>query len=177
MIFKHKDQRVAMLVDVQNLYYSAKHLFNKKVNFSEILKQGVAGRILTRAIAYVIKTDVVDKEKDFFEALNKIGFDVKTKDIQVFPGGAKKGDWDVGICMDAIRLGHKVDSMILVSGDGDYRPLVTYLQQSHGCSVEGMAFSKTTSHLLSEVLDDFIDLESSPKFLISDKRRVSNSKK
>ncbi|MFC1780562.1 NYN domain-containing protein, partial [Patescibacteria group bacterium] len=91
MIFRNKDQRVAVLVDVQNLYYSAKHLYKAKVNFKNLLTVAVAGRILTRAIAYVIKTDVVAKEKNFFEALNKSGFEVKTKDLQIFPGGAKKG--------------------------------------------------------------------------------------
>lgn len=159
MIVKNKDQRVAVLVDVQNLYYSAKYNYKAKVNFKSVLKEAVADRILTRAIAYVIKTDVVAKEKDFFEALNKSGFEVKEKDLQIFPGGAKKGDWDIGITMDAIRLAKKVDSIILVSGDGDYIPVVKYLQLSEGCLVEVMAFGKTCSKNLIEESDDFIDME------------------
>lgn len=167
MIVKNKDQRVAVLVDVQNLYYSAKHLYKAKVNFKSILREAVAGRILTRAIAYVIKTDVVAKEKDFFSALNKSGFEVKEKDLQIFPGGAKKGDWDVGITMDAIRLGKKVDSIVIISGDGDYIPLVKYLQLSEGCLVEVMAFGRTCSKDLSEIADDFIDMDKSKsKFLL-----------
>ncbi|MDD3648266.1 MAG: NYN domain-containing protein [Candidatus Dojkabacteria bacterium] len=159
MIVKNKDQRVAVLVDVQNMYYSAKHMYSAKVNFKNVLKEAVSGRVLTRAIAYVIKTDIVKKEKDFFEALNKSGFEVKEKDLQIFPGGAKKGDWDVGITMDAIRLGRKVDSIVIVSGDGDYIPLVTYLQQSLGCLVEIIAFGKTCSKDLTEVADDFVDMD------------------
>jgi uncharacterized LabA/DUF88 family protein len=159
MIFRHKDQRVAILVDVQNLYYSAKHLYKAKVNFKSLLTTAVASRILTRAIAYVIKTDVVAKEKNFFEALNKSGFEVKAKDLQIFPGGAKKGDWDVGITMDAIRLGKKVDSVVIISGDGDYIPLVKYLQLSEGCLVEIMAFGRTCSKALIGEADDFIDLD------------------
>jgi len=167
MIVRNKDQRVVVLVDVQNLYYSAKHLYKAKVNFKSLLKEAVAGRVLTRAIAYVIKTDVVTKEKDFFEALNKSGFEVKEKDLQVFPGGAKKGDWDVGITMDAIRLAKKVDSIILVSGDGDYLPLVNYLQLSEGCLVEVMAFGKTCSSKLAQVADDFVDMDRDKrKFLL-----------
>lgn len=167
MIVRHKDQRVAVLVDVQNMYYSAKHLFKAKVNFRNVLKEAVFGRVLTRAIAYVIKTDIVVKERDFFEALNKSGFEVKEKDLQIFPGGAKKGDWDIGITMDAIRLGKKVDSIVLVSGDGDYIPLVKYLQLSEGCQVEIMAFGKTCSKGLIEVSDDFVDMEKGKaKFLM-----------
>lgn len=159
MIVRNKDQRIAVLVDVQNLYYSAKHLYKKKVNFRNLLKAAVANRILTRAIAYVIRTDVVEKEKDFFSALNKSGFEVKEKELQIFPGGSKKGDWDVGITMDAIRLGKKVDSIVLVSGDGDYIPVVKYLQLSEGCLVELMAFGKTCSNKLVEEVDAFIDMD------------------
>lgn len=159
MIVKNKDQRVAVLVDVQNMYYSAKYNYNSKVNFKAVLETALAGRVLTRAIAYVIKTDVVQKEKEFFEALHKAGFEVKEKDLQIFPGGAKKGDWDIGITMDAIRLAKKVDSIVLVSGDGDYIPLVKYLQLSEGCLVEVMAFSKTCSNDLISVADDFMDME------------------
>ena len=167
MIVKNKDQRVVVLVDVQNMYYSAKHLYKAKVNFRNLLKEAVSGRVLTRAIAYVIKTDVVAKEKDFFEALNKSGFEVREKDLQIFPGGNKKGDWDIGITMDAIRLGRKVDSIVLVSGDGDYIPLLKYLQQSLGCLVEVIAFGKTCSNELIGVADDFTDMDKAKtKFLL-----------
>lgn len=171
MIYKHKDQRVAVLVDVQNLYYSAKNLYDTKVNFKEVLKDVVADRVLTRAIAYVIKTDVIGKEQDFFGALNKFGFDIKEKDLQIFAGGAKKGDWDVGIAMDAIRLGKTNDSIVLISGDGDFIPLVNYLQQSFGCLVEGAAFGKSTSSALITELDDFTDLDKSSRYLMPKRRR------
>lgn len=166
MIVKNKDQRVAVLVDVQNMYYSAKHLYSAKVNFKSLLEEAVAGRVITRAIAYVIKTDVVEKEKDFFEAINKYGYEIKEKDLQIFPGGAKKGDWDVGITMDAIRLAKKVDSIVIVSGDGDYIPLVKYLQLSEGCLVEVFAFGKTCSKDLASVADDFVDMDKKRKFLM-----------
>ena len=108
-----REQRVGVFVDVQNLYYSAKNLYGTKVNFNAVLKDAVRGRKLIRAIAYVIKADIKE-EKNFFDALNNIGFEVKSKDLQVFFGGAKKGDWDIGIAMDAIELAHKLDTIILV---------------------------------------------------------------
>ena len=160
-----KEQRVGVLVDIQNLYYSAKVLYQKKVNFGQLLRHGVGDRKLIRAIAYGIKT-LEGQEEKFFEAMEKQGFEVKTKDLQIFPGGAKKGDWDVGINIDAIKLGDKLDVIILVSGDGDYLPVVSYLQNNKGCLVEIMAFRKTASSRLVEESDDFTDLGASKKFLI-----------
>jgi len=165
-MIKHKDQRVGIFVDVQNMYYSAKNLFNKKVNFQEILKSAIAGRKLIRSIAYVIQAQTKE-EQAFFDALTKQGFEVKMKDLQIFPGGMKKGDWDVGITTDAIKLANKLDVIILVTGDGDYIPLVKYLQENKGCLVEIIAFSETASSKLIENADDFIDLsKNKTKYLL-----------
>lgn len=156
-----------MLVDIQNLYYSAKVLYSKKVNFGNVLKDAVGDRKLIRAIAYGIKT-LEGQEEKFFEALEKVGYEVKTKDLQIFPGGAKKGDWDVGIAVDAIKMSRSLDAIVLISGDGDYIPLVKYIQSTTGCRVEGMAFGESTSNKLIEELDDFANLsENKKKFLIN----------
>ncbi len=161
-----KEQRVGVLVDIQNLYYSAKVLYGKKVNFGQMLKVSVGDRKLIRAIGYGIKTQEGQEEK-FFDALEKQGFEVKTKDLQIFPGGAKKGDWDVGIAVDAIKMSKSLDVIILMSGDGDYIPLVEYLQGTTGCRVEGIAFAESSSNKLVEKLDNFIDVsENKEKFLI-----------
>ena len=161
-----KEQRVGVLVDIQNLYYSARVLYKKKVNFGQLLKIGVGDRKLIRAIAYGIKT-MEGQEEKFFEALVKQGFEVKTKDLQIFPGGAKKGDWDVGIAVDAIKMSKSLDAIILVSGDGDYIPVVEYIQNTTGCRVEVMAFHESASAKLIEKVDDFIDIsENKKKFLI-----------
>jgi uncharacterized LabA/DUF88 family protein len=164
-MIKHEEQRVGVLVDVSNMYHSAKNLYNKKTNFKQILLQAVAGRKLIRATAYAIRTETKE-ETPFVEALEQQGFEVKMKDLQIFAGGAKKADWDVGIAIDAIKLADKLDVIIIVSGDGDYIPLVSYLQNNKGCLVEIMAFRKTCSSKLIEAADDFTDLSSSRKFLI-----------
>ena len=165
---KHESQRVGVFVDVQNMYYSAKNLFEgAKVNFSRVLETAVANRQLVRAMAYVIRAEV-GEEQAFYEALEKQGYEINAKDLQVFPGGAKKGDWDVGIAVDAIRAADKLDAIILITGDGDFVPLVDYLQNNKGCRVEVIAFGRTCSGKLAEEADDFLDLESDPKkFLIS----------
>ena len=155
-MIKRKEQRVGIFVDVQNLYYSAKNLYGRKVNFGEVLKTAVAGRKLIRAIAYVVKAQNIDEQK-FFEALDNQGFEVKMKDLQIFYGGHKKGDWDVGIVIDIIRLSPKLDVVVLVTGDGDFIPLVEYLK-NHGQYVEVVAFGESASSQLVSEADEFTDL-------------------
>ena len=163
---KFEEQRVGVLVDIQNLYYSAKVLFGKKVNFKKVLEDATTKRKLIRALAYGIRTTEGLEEK-FFEALEKQGFEVKTKDLQIFPGGQKKGDWDVGIAVDAIKLSKSLDAIVLISGDGDFVSLVEYLQNTTGCRVEVMAFAESASAKLIEKADDFTNLsENKKKFLI-----------
>jgi uncharacterized LabA/DUF88 family protein len=175
-ISQHKEQRVGVFVDVQNMYYSAKNLYQSKVDFGKILQTGVAGRKLIRAFAYVIKADV-GAEKEFFGALEKIGFEVRSKDLQTFYGGAKKGDWDVGLCMDVVRLLPKIDVMILVSGDGDYTDLLEY-SRSQGVKSEIIAFGKTMSSKLTGTADVITDMDlSTDKFLIGMKRKKFHSPK
>jgi uncharacterized LabA/DUF88 family protein len=147
------------------MYYSARVLYKKKVNFKEILKDAVSGRQLIRAIAYGIRTEEGLEEK-FFESMEKAGFEVQTKDLQIFKGGMKKGDWDVGIAIDAIKLASNLDVIVLVSGDGDYIPLVKYLQFNKGVRVEIVAFKESCSHKLVEEADDFINLSENKKFLL-----------
>lgn len=156
-MIKNPSQRVGVFIDIQNLYYSAKNLYNAKVNFGKILETAVSSRQLIRAFAYVISADIPE-EQPFFEALAKAGFEVKSKDIQIFPGGVKKGDWDVGIVIDMIRLGPKLDVMVLVSGDGDYVPALEYLR-NQGHLIEVIAFGKSTSAKLISEADDFRDLD------------------
>src|SRR6056297_3318188 len=103
MTTKHKGQRVAVLIDVQNLYHSAKHLYNSRVDFEQVLKLGVNKRTLIRSFAYVIRTKG-GEEKSFFDALTNLGIETRIKDLQEYQGGFKKGDWDVGMVIDAIRL-------------------------------------------------------------------------
>jgi uncharacterized LabA/DUF88 family protein len=156
----HKDQRVGVFIDIQNLYHSAKNLYGGRVSYEHLLKHLVANRKLVRALAYVVKSDPATGEEAFFDALHKAGIELRTKDIQIFPGGMKKADWDVGLAVDAIRMASMVDVVVIVSGDGDFVPLVEYLKWGLGRSVEVAAFGKTSSGRLRESADTFIDLES-----------------
>jgi uncharacterized LabA/DUF88 family protein len=164
---KHSAQRVGVFIDTQNLYHSAKHLYSAKVDFDNVLEDAVSGRQLVRAIAYVIATES-GEEQGFFDALEKMGIETRVKDLQVFSGGAKKADWDVGLAVDAIKMAPRLDAVVLVTGDGDFTTLVEYLQLNEGCQVEVISFRKSSSSDLVEISDDFTDLdEDTDRYLIS----------
>ena len=180
----NKEQRVGIFIDVQNLYHSSKNLFHSRVNYKELIRGLVDGRKLIRAIGYVVKTDSTEGEASrpvgarlappsgeaaFFDALTKAGVELRMKDIQIFPGGIKKADWDVGMAVDAIRMSSFLDVVILVTGDGDFIPLVDYLKWGTGRIVEVAAFSRSSSGKLKEVADKFVNIEDFPKVLMSKK--------
>jgi uncharacterized LabA/DUF88 family protein len=182
----HKEQRVGIFIDIQNLYHSAKNLYNARVNYKELIRHLLAGRKLIRAIAYVVKSEGVgdvavtggvarreerreqglSSEGSFFEALKQAGLELRTKDLQIYPGGMKKADWDVGMAVDSIRTAPGLDTIILVTGDGDFIPLVDYLRWGLGREVEVAAFSRTASSKLKEVADRFTGIEDIPRSLI-----------
>lgn len=162
-IIPNKEQRIGIFIDIQNLYHSAKNLYGGRVNYAELLKLLVNDRKLVRALGYVVKSDVEVGEDSFFDALHKSGIELRIKDIQVFPGGSKKADWDVGMAVDAIRMAPMLDIVVLVTGDGDFIPLVEYLRVGLGKGVEVAAFGRTSSGKLRESADRFIDLEGIPK--------------
>lgn len=184
----HKEQRVGVFIDIQNLYHSAKNLYNARVNYKELLRHLLAGRKLIRAIAYVVKSEGIvegvgsaqptvqrteerrerglSTEASFFEALKQAGLELRSKDLQVYPGGMKKADWDVGMAVDSIRMATGLDTIILVTGDGDFIPLVDYLRWGLGREVEVAAFSRTASGKLKEVADRFVAIEEVPRSLI-----------
>lgn len=163
-LIKHKDQRVAVFIDAQNLYHSARSLFGARVNFKEILKTAVSSRCLIRAFGYVISTKS-GEERGFFEALVKLGIETREKELQEFYGGVKKADWDVGLAIDAVRTAEIVDTIVICSGDGDLVPLVEYLK-NNGRRVEVLAFGRSTSQKLKEAVDEFIDVGSDPRYLL-----------
>ena len=184
----NSNQRVGIFVDVSNLYHSAKNLYQGRVNYAELIKSLLGDRQLIRAMAYVVKSEGIEpqhsshaapqaqadgpntnggsSEASFFEALEKAGFELRMKDLQIFAGGAKKGDWDVGIAVDAIRMMPSLDVIILVTGDGDFVPLVNYLKWAGGCVVEVASFRRSASSKIVEAADEFINIEAMPRAIM-----------
>lgn len=170
---RYEGHRVGLFVDVQNFYYSAKNLYDAFPNYKAMLNEATDKRQLVCAYAYVISANI-PRQEDFFEALRSAGIEVKQKDLQIFPGGVKKGNWDVGIAVDILRFMNKLDVVVLASGDGDFADLVDYLR-NQGVKVEVMAFGRTCSAKLKEVADEFIDLDGDPqKYLIKKNIRPIN---
>jgi uncharacterized LabA/DUF88 family protein len=169
-VVKHPSQRVAIIIDTQNLYHSAKNLHKARVNFGAVVEKAVAGRQLIRAVSYVVNTES-GEETAFFEALEKLGIEIKTKDLQIFYGGAKKADWDVGMAVDAIKIAPKVDAVVFATGDGDFIPAVEYIK-SLGCQVEVITFGRSASSALRAACDDFIDMDADPSTYLIRRRRT-----
>src|SRR3989344_7794535 len=139
-IGQHREQRVGIFIDIQNLYHSAKNLYRGRVNYPELIRHLLADRKLIRITAYVVKSEGIVRddgqqerspvvrgreagsppaggggEAAFFEALQDAGMELRVKDLQIYPGGMKKADWDVGMAVDAIRMANSLDVVILVT--------------------------------------------------------------
>lgn len=154
----HAHQRMAVLVDELNMYWSAKSMYQKKVNYEMLLQKMVSGRELVRATAYIIRSQDTDQQQ-FISSLHQAGFEVKIKDLKKFPDGTAKGDWDMGIAIDAISMTDRVDVIALASGDGDFCDLVRHLK-ARGVRVEVYAFMGTISEDLKLTATEFIPLDS-----------------
>lgn len=172
------EHRIGVFIDIQNLYHSAKHLHGGRVNYKALLESVIANRRLVRAIGYVVTSDPQTGEDAFFEALENVGIELRSKDLQIFASGSKKADWDIGMAIDAVRMAPNLDVVVLLTGDGDFVPLVEYLQIGLGKIVEVAAFGPVTSGKLKEVADSFIDIEGISKAVFKTaKSRGSLSKK
>jgi uncharacterized LabA/DUF88 family protein len=155
-MIRHPDQRVGVFIDTQNMYYSARHLHSRKVDFNAVVERAVGDRRLFRQIAYVVTTKSGD-ERPFLEALERIGIELREKELKEYYSGQKKADWDVGLTVDVIRMLDMLDVVVIVSGDGDYVPLVSYCK-SRGRAVEVMGFRETTATVLVEEADAYINM-------------------
>lgn len=162
----YQNQRVGIFIDVQNLYHSAKNLYRGRVNYPELMRYLVAGRKLIRAVAYVVKSETAIGEGAFFDALEKSGLELRSKDLQIYPDGTKKADWDVGMAIDAVRMAPFLDTVILVTGDGDFVPLIEYLKWGSGIFVEVAAFRRSASARIQETADRFMNIEEIPRIIL-----------
>ncbi|MFW6457535.1 MAG: NYN domain-containing protein [Planctomycetota bacterium] len=155
-VARETDQRVGIFVDVQNMFYSARTLRQSKVDYTKLLQELLGNRQLVRAIAYVVHKPEVDQEA-FLEALRRAGYEIKIRELTLRDDGTARGDWDVGITIDAMTLAQKLDTIILVTGDGDFVPLADALK-GYGCRVEIVSFEQSTSNDLIRSCHDFVPI-------------------
>jgi uncharacterized LabA/DUF88 family protein len=162
-------QRVAVLVDGQNIYLSAKAR-RAKPNYSKLMS-AVNGREIVRALIYNILPEGVDQSR-FVQAMVGMGYEVKSKRPRPLPDGSSKADWDMQIAIDALALADKVDVMVILTGDSDFVPLVHALK-SRGVKVEIVSFRETTGRELIEIADTYYEIND--EMLMVDSRLCTNS--
>ena len=150
--------RVAVFVDVQNVYYTVKQIYGCHFDYRAFWDQVTAGREVVRAFAYAI--DRKDQQQiRFQQILESIGFEVKLKPFIQRSDGSAKGDWDVGITLDMIEFANEVDVAVLVSGDGDFDLAVKKLRDAHGVEVEVYGARKLTAASLIQAATRFVPIE------------------
>ena len=169
-------ERVAVFVDGANLYHSIKNYYRGVLDYDRLLSAAVGDRGLLRATFYIVEKQETDESqggasvRSFVYNLNKFGYKVRSKPLVIHetftPDGERsvshKGDWDIGIVVDMMRLAAHADTYVLVSGDGDYVEAVEYLQSEKGIRVEVISAAQCTSQALLDVCDLHTDLADIP---------------
>ena len=151
-------KKVALFVDVQNIYYTTRQIFGKNFDYNKFWLKATTGREVVKAIAYAI--DRGDKkQQEFQNILRAIGFEVKLKPFIQRSDGSAKGDWDVGITIAAMDYTDSADIVVLASGDGDFDLLVNKLRIDRGKSVEVYGVPKLTSTTLINAASEFIPID------------------
>jgi uncharacterized LabA/DUF88 family protein len=151
-------ERVAIFVDVQNIYYTVKQNYNCHFNYNAFWADVTSERKLIKAIAYAI--DRGDKKQiEFQQILKKIGFEVKLKPFIQRSDGSAKGDWDVGITLDMIDYAEDVDVVVLASGDGDFDLVIDKIRNEYNVSVEVYGVPNLTAQSLIDSATQFIPIE------------------
>ncbi|WKE67151.1 NYN domain-containing protein [Gallaecimonas kandeliae] len=149
--------RVLILVDVQNAYYTARQAFGRNVDYNAFWARATAGRELVKAFAYAIDRGD-QKQREFQNILRAIGFEVKLKPFIQRADGSAKGDWDVGITLDAMDHAGLADVVVLLSGDGDFDLLASRLREK-GQRVEVYGVAELTAASLMHAASEFIPIE------------------
>ena len=142
-------EKVAIFVDVQNIYYTVKEKYRRHFNYSTFWNFITAGRQVTAAYAYAIDRGD-EKQRQFQQILQDIGFVVKLKPYIQRRDGSTKGDWDVGITVDMLEYAHDADVIILASGDGDFDIVVRKIIEKYDTRVEVFGVPQLTAALLIE---------------------------
>ncbi|HEX9795250.1 MAG TPA: NYN domain-containing protein [Planctomycetota bacterium] len=146
-------QRVAVFVDVQNMYHSAKKTFGSNLSYARMLRHCVRNRRLVRGIAYVIEREGID-QISFLDHLRYCGLEVRRREVIERIDGSRKAEWELGIAVDMLRIAEKVDVIIIVSGNGVFADIVPMLQ-AKGVKVECCAFRESMSEVLGRSVDQY----------------------
>ncbi len=151
-------KKIAVFVDVQNIYYTTRQAYGRQFNYRNLWQRISAEGEIVSAIAYAIhRSD--DKQLKFQDALKHIGFTVKLKPYIQRSDGSAKGDWDVGIAIDVMEIAKDVDTVVLLSGDGDFDLLLDKISNDYGVSTEVYGVPALTANSLIDSASTYHRIE------------------
>ncbi|ANO34698.1 NYN domain-containing protein [Vibrio breoganii] len=153
-------RRVAIFADVQNIYYTTRDAYRRNFDYNAFWALAMEYGEITSAQAYAIASHD-PKQRQFHHILRGIGFEVKLKPYIQRSDGSAKGDWDVGITIDIMERASEVDTIILLSGDGDFELLVKHVAERYNCHVVVLGVPQLTANALKEVASEFIGIQDS----------------
>lgn len=151
-------KKILLLADVQNIYYTTKQAYNRNFDYNAFWRKVTNNRQVIKAFAYAIDRGD-EKQKQFQNILRAIGFEVKLKPFIQRADGTAKGDWDVGITLDAMEFARDVDVVVLVSGDGDFDLLLNKIYKDFGIETEVYGVPQLTSLSLINSATRFIPID------------------
>lgn len=152
-------ETVSILVDVQNVYYTTRETYGRNFDYNAFWAKATKGRKVINASAYAIARED-EKQKQFQNILRAIGFEVKLKPFIQRSDGSAKGDWDVGIALDAMEYAEQSNTIVLVSGDGDFDLLAQKIQSKYNSTVEVYGVEMLTAASLINAANKYIPIES-----------------
>ncbi len=153
-------KKVSLFVDVQNIYYTSRSVFQRSFDYNQFWAEATAERVVVNAYAYAIDRGD-EKQRQFQNILRAIGFEVKLKPYIQRADGSAKGDWDVGITVDMMEAVNEADVLVLASGDGDFDILVNKLRQGYAKQVEVYGVEKLTAASLINAASHYYPIERS----------------
>jgi uncharacterized LabA/DUF88 family protein len=151
-------KKTAIFVDVQNIYYTTRDIFGRQFNYRELWRRISAEGEIVSATAYAINRSD-DKQLKFQDALKHIGFTVKLKPYIQRSDGSAKGDWDVGITIDVLQLAKEVDTVVLLSGDGDFDLLLEKINKDYAVNTEVYGVPALTANSLIDAASIYHRIE------------------
>jgi uncharacterized LabA/DUF88 family protein len=152
-------QRVAIFVDVQNIYYTVRQAYGAQFDYNAFWRRATENREVIGATAFAIDRND-QKQRQFQNILRGIGFNVKLKPFISRADGSAKGDWDVGIVLDTLDAAPNVDIVVLASGDGDFDLLVHRLRERHNVTIEVYGVPQLTARSLIDAATRFVPIDS-----------------
>lgn len=150
--------KIALFADVQNIYYTTRQAYAQQFDYSKLWQRVASKGVITTAIAYAIHRGN-EKQLKFQSALKQIGFEIKLKPYITRSDGSSKGDWDVGIAIDVMSIAPKVDTVVLLSGDGDFDLLLSKIRTEHNTNSEVYGVPSLTAGSLIDAASVYHPIE------------------